>query len=301
MNIAKPQRLWAPLVAAVGLCFLVLASSVSAQNPEPAAPSVPLKHHPWATFSPGAWKCVRVVTETFDEDGSVANTGVTETTTTLKTIDAGGVTLEEEVAVWVAGKRLDPQTQTVWQGLFGQSMDQKVTVKNLPPAEVAIEGRAIPCNVRQYEITGPDGKRVELVTVYSNDGVAPFVLRRQSVITGTNGSGTSNNLDMDVDALDMPTSVDDRVQTAAHTRTVHRHAKGTTLTLAYTSDEVPGGVISHESKDLDKQGRLVRRSVLQLLAFGLKPEEEPEDDRGGLLPRRLRSARLRKTVRQPSE
>jgi len=267
------------------------------QDKAEAAPlAVPLKYHPWATFSPGAWKCVRVLTETYDEDGSVASTGETETTTVLTKVEPDGVTLEVEVVVWVGGRRLDPQPQTVWQGLWGQSKGQTVAVKPLEPAELTVEGRAIPCNVRQLEIFGPDQKLVESVKVYCNDNVFPYILRRESV-TSEGENGAKNQTDMVVDALDMPVEVDVAVvASATHFRTVHRHSRGVTLALTYTSDKVPGGIVYDCSKELDSQGRLIRRSVVELLGFGLEPNDSSEDD-SRLRRRPIRGARFRKSFR----
>ena len=70
---------------------------------------------------------------------------------------------------------------------------------------------------------------------------------------------------------------------------VQRHAKGTVVTLAMTSSEVPGGVVSHLSKETDTSGRLVCRSNLELVSYGLQPEEE----RTGLFGRK-RPPRTRK-------
>ena len=41
------------------------------------------RHHAWARFQPGAWKLVRVVTESLDENGRVIGVNVTETKTSL--------------------------------------------------------------------------------------------------------------------------------------------------------------------------------------------------------------------------
>ena len=65
------------------------------------------EYHPWGEFQPGAWKLVRVLTETLDENGLVTGTTTTETRTTLMQADERGITLEIATTVEVAGKRFE--------------------------------------------------------------------------------------------------------------------------------------------------------------------------------------------------
>jgi hypothetical protein len=41
--------------------------------------------------------------------------------------------------------------------------------------------------------------------------------------------------------------------------------------------DVPGGVVSHSSKEVDKNGRLRRRSTLELLDYSADPEKDRSD------------------------
>jgi hypothetical protein len=54
---------------------------------------------------------------------------------------------------------------------------------------------------------------------------------------------------------------------------------------------VPGGIVAQHSKDLDAKGQLTRRSVLELIDYGL----EAKETRTGLFGRR-RHWRLREPV-----
>ncbi|MBN1909028.1 MAG: hypothetical protein JW818_04755 [Pirellulales bacterium] len=285
-----------PFIAPLGallIGMLLAASGVAQQDASPATgqaaaaadkqPAVtPRKHHTWAAFSPGAWKCVQVVTETFDTDGKVASVGVSESKTTLKEVGENKVTLEVKSSVWVAGARMDADPHTVTQGLHGQPDGYSVTVEDKDPAELVIEGKKIPCRVQQLTITSPDKKQVQKVTLHINNEIPPYILRRQVVISeGDNGDDTTT---IEVDALGMPFFLPDGVKSAAHIRSVRHHAKGgTTITLAYTSPEVPGGILAHWSKEVDQEGRVVRRSALELIGYGLEPEKE--DTRTGPLGR----------------
>ena len=90
-------------------------------------------------------------------------------------------------------------------------------------------------------------------------------------------------------ALDLPWQVLGEIRTVACVKTVQKHAKGTVTTLSMTSPAIPGGVVYHTSKETDAGGRLTRRSVLDLVGYGLQSEQE----RGGLFGRGKRPLRGR--------
>jgi hypothetical protein len=275
-----------------GLKAWVLASLVAlgAGAAVAQAPPTPAKHQPWATFSPGAWKTVRTIAESFDAKGAVTSTAVTETKTTLVKVEPDGVTLEVEVAAWVAGKRLDPKPQTFKQGFYGEADGPRAEIKDLDPGEIVIEGRTIPCRIRQVVVADPSTKRTRTVRVCYSEDVAPYVLKCETTVKDVDNATTLSLSTMVVDALEMPYEFDDCIRSAAHIRTVVEDVRGTTTTLAYTSADVPGGIISQRSKEQDKEGRLIRRSVLEMTGFGLQPEPE---ERPRLFPRRSRTPRFR--------
>jgi len=57
---------------------------------------------------------------------------------------------------------------------------------------------------------------------------------------------------------------------------------GTVTTWADVLSEVPGGVVRNSSKEVDKNGRLIRRSTLELIDYN----NDPEKDRTGLFGRK---------------
>ena len=102
------------------------------------------RHHSWGRFEPGAWKVVRVVTETYDDHGALASTNIAETKTTLRKVDADGVTLEVEVGMEVAGKQFAAQPQCLKQGFHGELLSSDLRTEPPRPGQVVIEGRKIP-------------------------------------------------------------------------------------------------------------------------------------------------------------
>lgn len=229
------------------------------------------RHHPWGGFEPGAWKLVRVVTETLDPDGSLTGTSTTDTRTTLVEAGPDTLTLRQSVTVEVAGKRFEAEPKSVTQGLCGQRPGQAVRFSQPKPAEVVIEQQPVDCRVQRMTINGQSTTAV--TNVYYSDDIEPHVLRRETVVTNGDGEGLISESTTEVLALNMPFRVLSEIQTTAQLRTVHKHPKGTVVTTTVHSPRVPGGVVAHWSKELDPQGNIIRRSTLELLDYGLESEE----------------------------
>jgi hypothetical protein len=266
------------------VCALILLSGgVLAQSG-----GIAREHHPWGRFQPGAWKLVRVTTETF-EDGA-AMTSLTETKTTLKAVDQEGVTLLIEVSVQVAKKRFETQPYLVKQNFFGELTDHKIQTSELDPAEVTIQGREIPCQVYQLEIRNTASQTV--TKIYYSDKVEPFILRREIVKSDLETGQKLSETTVEVIATDVPCKVLGDNHNCSKVRWVQEHANGTSTTVADTSTDVPGGTVSHTMKELDAEGQMVRRSSLALVDFGYESDEK----RYGLF-RRKGSRRSRKSYR----
>jgi hypothetical protein len=246
------------------------------------------KHHPWGRFEPGAWKIVRATTETTDPNGTTLST--TETRTTLQGVAADGISLLIEVAVEVGGKEFDAQPQVVKQGFEGELPVASNSAKYLGLGQVVIQGRKIDCRIEQVESKDAVSKTV--TKIYYSDTVEPYVLRRESVRTDPDGKTLLSETTVEVIALDVPTKVFNDIRNSAHVKAVSKTPRGSTVTLAAMSADVPGGVIHSTLKETDSQGRLVRQSSLELLDYGL----DANDDRGGLF-RHRHIGRFRKLHR----
>ena len=78
----------------------------------------------------------------------------------------------------------------------------------------------------------------------------------------------------EVVALDMPQRVLSEIKNVACIKTVQKTPRGSVTTLAMSSGDVPGGVVYQTAKEADTTGRLARRSTLELLNYGSRPETE---------------------------
>ncbi len=242
---------------------------VPAANPKPA---VTADLNPWGRFEPGAWKLVRVITETLDEKGQVVSTSKTDTKTTLMKIDDNGVSLEVQACMEVAGKSFQAEPQVIKQGFNGELAAPDSNAKGPTDGQVVIEDRAIPCKVQQIELVSPNDKTT--VRLYYSTTVAPYILKRLSVTTDPDGKNVLGSTSFEVLALQMPVRLRGETRSGSYVKTMHKNSNGSVTTLAVVLPDVPGGVFSHSSKELDKDGRVVRRSTLELVDYGVKPEDD---------------------------
>lgn len=170
-----------------------------------------------------------------------------------------------ESTVEVAGKRITAAPQTVVQRYDGGPTEQNAPVLVQGTERVTIDSTNYNCEVQQMEMTTPMGRSVTK-TCYS-DKVFPYVLRRETITTDAQNNVVSGRSTLEVVAVDMPARVLHETQSTAHIKAFQQHEKGSTVTLAVTAPDVPGGIVSHSSKERDAEGRIVRRSTLELTDY----------------------------------
>jgi hypothetical protein len=235
-------------------------------------PSLPADLHPWGKFEPGAWKRIRLITETYNEQGSIASTNITDSKTTLFDIADNSLTLETQACVEMAGKRFESEPQMVKQGFHGEVLTPNLKVKESTAGQVEIDDRKISCQVLKLESAGSSSKTA--TTIYYSTTVAPNILKRESKTTDLEGKTVLSETTATLLSLEMPYRIEGETHLAAHLKTVQKSPKGTVITLAVLCPEIPGGIVSHSSKELDANGRLVRHSVLELVDYGTEPEKD---------------------------
>jgi hypothetical protein len=254
------------------------------------ATEIAMEHHGWGRFLPGAWRLARITTVNLDEQGNVISTTVTDEHTELLGIQSNFVKLRVESEVEVAGKRFEAPIQTVSQGYHGEAAGERVAVLEVGEERAVVDGRTIPCRVRQYTIA--DGGQERRVKVHYTPDVAPYVIRRETVTSGPNQQ-TALRADVEVVALEKPQQVFDEILTTSEVKTVIRNGKGSRVMLAAHAENVPGEVVSYTSQEYDSEGRLIRRSTMTLVDYGYSDPEPVSNFRGRRLNRRARRASRR--------
>lgn len=270
------------------LLTLLILSSLLPRQSDGQDTGVSARHNAWARFPSGSWKLVRVSTETLDDSGRVVGTNVTETKTSLTKLEGECIVLEVEVGVEIAGKQFDGLPKTVKQGFHGEICGGEVKLQPSTTAELTIEDRKIDCRSQQIDISTASGRTA--VGLWYSDTLAPFILRRESKTTDTANKVVNETLS-EVIALDMPQRVLTEIKNVSCIKTVQKSSKGTVTTLAMSSPDVPGGVVSQKTKETDAAGRLIRHSELDIVSYGTRPEKE----RTGLFGRK-RTVRGRRTT-----
>jgi hypothetical protein len=232
---------------------------------------IPRQQHPWGHFEPGSWKKVSVVTQNFDDKGQVVGTSITESKTTLEKADNDGITLKVESTVDVGGKRLESPQQKICQGYPGQPLGQTIELKSLASETVSVEGKDIRCQVWQLKNDNPDGQRV--TKLFYSGSTAPYVLRRETQLFDKTNPKISYDTTVEVVALEMPYKVLDEVHTVAYEKTTAKGSRGILTTVAVVSPDMPGGVVTQTTKEADASGKLLSRSTLEIVDYGVTGDE----------------------------
>lgn len=237
---------------------------VHAQQPD----YFPRSHHAWARFVPGSWTRVRRLTEDLDAQGNVDTVRTTETTTTLIEVSDNSFKLQMDVVVEVAGKRFAAQPKIVHLGFSGQSFGEQVDIRRVGQDALHVGVKKVDCDVLETTVTGETKKIVS--KIYYSKNTNPFVLKSDSSTLAADGVQVQGTARVETIAIDMPYKVLADIKSVTYVRTVQQHvAGGATHTLEVYCAEIPGGVVAHTSKEVDGEGKAIRRSTLELMDYGI--------------------------------
>jgi hypothetical protein len=244
----------------------------------------------WSKFGKGSWTLVRSTTETLDRDGRVTSRSVTDSQTTLVERTDRQITLRVVTTVQVAGKRFETEPTLVVAGPLGESAGEKAVVEPLSNDRIEFEGVTYVCQRRRARIAGRESYRI--VEWTSNPRFALAPLRRIETLRGPNDE-TISTTTANVVAVNAPHKVLGETMPVTYVRTLHKNHKITSTTMAACCSEVPGQVVSAATKELDMEGRVVRRNTVEVVGY-----QTVEDDRGGLMMRAKQRRDERRARRQ---
>jgi hypothetical protein len=118
--------------------------------------------------------------------------------------------------------------------------------------------------------------------MFLSDAVEPYVLKRETAVFKSDGSTLEDpQTTAEVIALDMPYKVLHEIKSTAYERTIQRSTRGTNVTFDVTCVDVPGGIVARTSKELDAQGRMLRRSTLELVDYRVVDDDDSSADKNG--------------------
>ncbi len=251
----------------------------------------------WSEFGVGSWKLVRVYRETLNEEGAVESFSIDETKTTLVEVTEEGYTIRADVVIEVAGRRFQAAPKYFEKSWNGQSADQSIEVQDGGNEKSRLRAVVTPLSSATFSSRAKTPKR-HCIVYYSAD-VAPYVLRMETVGTDAKGEKTDFNTVVEVIAVDMPHKVLSEIKTTSHVQTSEqRHRTDQEkLTVEVQCTKVPGWVVAHSSKLVDKKAdRVVERTTLELLDYEALPVAEQSSR--PLMSRRRGRARYRNRGRR---
>jgi hypothetical protein len=274
----------------LGLCAVAwvwaVAGGARAQSDD--APT-PRELDVWGRFAAGSWKQTHVVTEAIDAAGHVTSTTASDVRTTLTRVDGRRITLRVVMTLDAGGRRFDTAPQVIEHGYFGESTDQAARVRDLGKGAVVIDGHNIPVQTREALIE--TGKQKIVNKFFETGAQAPYLLRRETHFTDAANPAADHDETSEVIAVDKPYRVQSEIRPVSFERVVQKDSLGTTITVDVTSVDVPGGIVSRTSKQLDADGHITRRTTVELVDYGAVEEQAPDAGR-----RRYRRRRARRFI-----
>jgi hypothetical protein len=262
---------WMLLLAGLGAfcatyCAHAQEEAATEQTAEPEAISP--KHHPWARFPIGAWREVRIVEHTLDEKQQITGRSEILRTEHLRDVSPPQFTLEQSVKINVGGERIQSPPITV---TLGMATDEPGTVQSFtkaPPESMALDGRDVEARVLIVE-TGGEAYTVRTRLSYAPDE-PPYVLRSVSEAVVPASQETVWWRTRRVLARELPYQCRDEQFSATFWEEQHVSSKGTRHSIIVTAERIPGGLLTRWTKEMDNEGRLIRREVQTLLGWGVE-------------------------------
>ena len=248
------------------LLMLVLAPFAMTQTAMAQTRDIPKEHNGWGRFTPGAWRTVRIITESFDDQGKPTGTTTTIERVALQRSRRGYATLRIESVLEVGGKKFDSPVRTISVGYHGEEIGNRTLMQEMDPEETNVDGEQIPCRVRQYEIESPGQHK--LVKIHYSNKTSPYVLRRETVTTLGEDEEPAYRNQVEVTALDRPYPVLDEIKKTSHQKTVKTNGKSVATKWSIHAPDVPGELVSYRSEEKNNQDQLIRRSTMELIDYG---------------------------------
>jgi hypothetical protein len=239
-------------------------------NGAPAASEpfqLPIEHHNWARFQPGAWREVQIVTETFDEAGGITSRNVTTQKEILNAVAEGKYVLNVRATVDLGTKQIVGDWKTRVLDLATDSVGSLGEARRLEDRPLPIAGRHSECQV--WQLLYVDNGRQLRDLVYYDPERFPYVLQREtSDARGEADTPAELEQRTEVAAIEVPCQIQQKLWNCTCLRTYRHRSKGDSLRLAFIHQEVPGGEVVVRATDFDAAGRRIRWSVATVMDFG---------------------------------
>lgn len=231
--------------------------------------------HPWTRFEPGAWRRLRMVTESFNAAGESTGLNASERVERLLAVDGDTYTIEVENLAPIAGHATPGAVESRHLSMLTDRSAGlgSPAIEEVEPTTISFGDVVVPCRTWRVSIADQGAVEEELLCVAV--GSDPAVLRRKlsTTVGGTLGATVTSN----VSRLDLPALYGERLVRSWHlTTTIAHPAGGRTERTAVFSAEAPGGLHWEAAADYDASGRRTFWSVIDLVESGRTAVERVE-------------------------
>lgn len=224
---------------------------------------------PWARFLPGSWCRTQTVGTTFQNGKPLKS--ITETKLTLKSIDDDGYTLSREVIIKMGALDHVKTPELIKFDFWGTPIETQRVVQELPPCNIVINRKIIPCQLRRVSRTTSQWK--EETTLYYSPVIAPYIMQKEikrfSLLTESNKTEqiisqsimnvqkTSAHVFLGKDLL------------AYRSKTMIHKGNCTTVANTLHSESIPGNVVRENTVEKNSEGTVVYQSSTILLDYSV--------------------------------
>ena len=249
---------------------------------EPAQQQAPLRFilppelHAWAQFQPGAWREVRIITDTFSQAGGVINRSTTTQKEVLKAVAEETYAIDVQATVDLVGKRIVGDWKTRVLKLATDNAGEITRVLQKDNIGLAYQGADVDCQV--WELRYLDDSRQMIDRILFHPQHYPFVILRETSEFVPESSTQPVEQIAEVTASTVPYEIKGKMASCSCLRITRQRAKGNSTRLVFIAPTVPGGEVAAWSSDFDSQGKLTRWSTLELLDFGQPDSQQSTAD-----------------------
>ena len=247
------------------------------QQQTPARFVLPAEQHAWANFQPGAWREVRITTETFNSRGKVINRSVTTQKEILKAKSEETYSLDLQATVDLIGKRIVGDWKQRVLKLATNRAGEITGMQKKENQIISYEGEEVECEIWELRYLDDSRQMVDRI-VYSPQRY-PFVIRRDSKEIQDDSQAQPVEEQVEVIASTIPFVIEGKMTMCCSQRTTRRRAKGNSLRVTFLAPTVPGGEVAAWSSDFDSQRQLTRWSTFELISYGLAISPQLDEER----------------------
>ena len=256
-----------------GCCVLCSFQPVEAQSLrfspelERDVPILTAYTHPWARYLPKSWSRTQTVTTTEREGRRIRN--VTETKTTLESVDQDSLTLVSVSTVDVGGRSVETASQRKTLDFYSEPVSEGIKIEQHPATTLTVNRQLIPCEVRSYVEIKPTTK--QRTTVWYSTQIYPYVLRVERILTNVLTesdeeekilSSSTTEL-LDTDALNLRRSR----QGNYRYRTITKTGDITTDTVMTGARRITGGLDHEIVREMDQDGKVIRTTETRMINY----------------------------------